>query len=128
MTFNPDTDTTPILDEFLAWLDEDRHNSILAGIGHYENALDQAVEQIESLRAEVDRLTPRVITNPADLEDLPVGTIIIGADTQAYRSLGTLCQCGECPASWSLFDSEEGATSDDIMLPATILHTPEEHQ
>ena len=130
MTFNPDTDTTPPLDEFLAWLDEDGNNWIRAGIGDYLNALDEAVEQIESLRAKVDRLTPHVITNPADLDATPIGTVLLGADGETYKHMagpsGHLDTQGHV---WAIPGHPGLYVGGPVVpTPATILHTPEEHK
>lgn len=49
MTFTPQQDPTPPLSAFLEWLDEDPNNWTRAGARHLTNALDQAVDRLNTL-------------------------------------------------------------------------------
>ena len=127
VTFNPRIKPTPVLDEFLAWLDEDRNNWIRAGIGDYSNALDEAVEQIEHLSAEVDRLTPRTISTPAEADKTTAGTVLldkIGDVWQHGVERQTLWE--DRIDYWTTPGDEEGHDARHIVYPAHIIYQPED--
>jgi hypothetical protein len=66
---------------------------------------------------------PRTITTTDDLAALPVYSVVLDADAIAYQHYGSWDPNNETRIQWSAegrwFDTEQ------IALPATVLHEPE---
>lgn len=62
---------------------------------------------------------PRTITTAEELDALPVGSVILsnGGEDSAQK---------DDEGYWYLWGGDIGLVSEEIMLPATVLYTPEE--
>jgi hypothetical protein len=85
---------------------------------------DQATE-LESLRDGESQPAPRVIATEADLAELPERSVIIGADHRVHQlSINSTDSTGL--RFWDVPGSDGYYYHGDVVLPATLIHTPTE--
>lgn len=80
---------------------------------------DEALAEVERLRAEVERLRPRRIETVAELDALPVMSVVLGA-------IGGGIPWQKSHGHWWPASATGGArAASDIKLPALLIWTPE---
>ena len=94
-----------------------------------EHAHDDAegyfkASEIRELLAEIDRLKPRTVTTAAELDALPVGSVVLDneGDVWQHRGYAAYQWCNTTGGRNSGLDTSEFAAD---CLPATVLHEGE---
>ncbi|WP_138985352.1 hypothetical protein [Gordonia otitidis] len=83
---------------------------------HRVEGSSETADLIDDLVAEVKRLTPREITTVEELEDLPVGSVVRSDEGAVYERHSP---------NWLEAGFAWHPSSDNIALPARVLHIPE---